>query len=230
MGAMSTNITWSVAIEEQFYLGWVILFYLSKPKFYKYLFLIVILGSMLFRILNNDDGFVLYFHTFSVISDMAVGGGCAYLIINLHDFKDYFTNLKRHWIISIYIIGILAFWFEHQIFPAWLSRFPLTIFYAFIILEQNYSTESLFKMSNFKIISSLGKYTYSLYLLHPIAILGIDIVARLLKISTDTFLRSLSQGILTFFLSLFLSYCSYHFFEKRFLELKKKFAHVQSGS
>jgi peptidoglycan/LPS O-acetylase OafA/YrhL len=230
MGAMSTNITWSVAIEEQFYLGWVILFYFLRPKFYKYLFLFVIIGSMFFRILNSGDGSVLYFHTFSVISDMAVGGGCAYLIMNFQNFKDFFINLKKYTIIFIYIIGILAFWLEHQIFPPWLTRFPLTVFYIFIILEQNYSSNSIFKMGNYKIISSLGKYTYGLYLLHPIALLLIDIVSRLLKISTDTFFKSLLQGVVVFFLSILLSYCSYHFFEKRFLELKKKFSYFQSGN
>lgn len=230
VGAMSTNITWSVAIEEQFYLTWVLLFYFLKPKFYKYLFPSVILASMLFRLINKDDGMVLYFHTFSVISDMAVGGGAAFLAINSRKVTKFINNLNKNTIILVYLIGVTLFWFEHQIFADWLKRFVMTLFYVFIILEQNYGQNSFYKMSRSKRVSSWGKYTYGLYLLHPIAILLCDIFPRLLKVQITSFSGKLLQGIAAFIVSLILSYYVYHYFEKKFLNLKHHFAKIQSGT
>ncbi len=105
-GAMSTNITWSVAIEEQFYLVWVTLFYGLKYRFYKYLFPSIVLGSLFFRFWFREDGAITYFHTFSVISDMAIGGGCAYLAINRQGFTDFFRNLNRNWIFVFYSLWV----------------------------------------------------------------------------------------------------------------------------
>ncbi len=130
----------------------------------------------------------------------------------------------------VYCLGTIVFWFEHQLFPEEFKRLIPTLFYAFVILEQNYSANSIFKMANLRRISSLGKYTYGLYLLHPIAMLICDIAARLSKISTDTFLRSFMQGVIAFFVSIILSYSSYHLIEKKFLKLKNRFSYIQSGS
>ena len=48
-GAMSINITWSVAIEEQFYIVWPLLFFFLPTRFYKFIFPTIILVSLWFR-------------------------------------------------------------------------------------------------------------------------------------------------------------------------------------
>ena len=47
------SVLWSVAIEEQFYLLWPILFYLASPKQYKFIFLGVIIISIIYRRKNT---------------------------------------------------------------------------------------------------------------------------------------------------------------------------------
>ncbi|NNE99534.1 MAG: acyltransferase [Pyrinomonadaceae bacterium] len=228
-GAMSTNITWSVSVEEQFYLVWVVLFFYLRPNLYKYLFPCVIVISAVFRIWNNDNETVLYFHTLSVISDMAIGGLCAFWAIEYEWLKNAFKNANRSIIVLGYITGLVVVWFEHQLFPNWFSRFLPTVFFAFVILEQNYSSKSVFKMSNCKSLSSLGKYTYALYLLHPVGLLFCEIVFRLMSIDIDGLGLKILIGLLAFFVSMVLSYLSYHLLEKRFLILKTRFAHIKSG-
>jgi peptidoglycan/LPS O-acetylase OafA/YrhL len=216
-GAMSTNITWSVAIEEQFYLTWPLLFLTIPRRFYKFIFPAIIIGSGLFRFLHRDDGMVLYFHTFSVISDMAVGGLAAYLAINSKRFTEAISNLRRPAIIISYGAGLALMMLKPD-------RLILSLFFAFVVLEQNYAERSVFKMGRFRLVSKLGVYTYGLYLLHPIALLLIDSTAKYFKAE----IHQLIYGAAGLALSITLSIASYHLLEKRFLLLKARFARVIS--
>ena len=74
-------ILWSVAIEEQFYLVWPILFFITRIKYYKYIFIVVLILSTLFRVFYLHT-IPIDIHTMGVITDMAIGGLGAYLIIN----------------------------------------------------------------------------------------------------------------------------------------------------
>jgi len=232
-GAQITNVTWSVAIEEQFYLCWPLLFLIIKPDFHKVMFLPIILGSLIFRMIHLGDEMVLYFHTLSVISDMAVGGFAAYLAATSFRFNEYIRNTSRPCIVLIYAVGLLLVIFHARVFalsilPA-IERLVLSLFYVFILLEQNYCDRSLFKMSRLRPISKLGTYTYGLYLLHPVAILVVNGSLRMLEIDTRGILGGLLLGTVGLFASIGLSAGSHHFYERKFLALKERFAHIKSG-
>ena len=78
--AMMQNITWSVSIEEQFYLFWPLLFVVAPKRYWLLNILLIIFGSLFFRIAHAQDKIVLYFHTISVLTDLGIGGLFAYLI------------------------------------------------------------------------------------------------------------------------------------------------------
>lgn len=231
-GAMSTNITWSVAIEEQFYLVWPLLFSRIPQRFYKYIFPSIIVLSAAFRLAYADNGMVLYFHSLSVISDMAVGGGAAYLAIKSSSFKDLFAKMPRAAIMSVYLCGGLLLLFRDQIFITpflnMLQRLLFSLLFAFIVCEQNYCRKSFVKMENFKFISKLGIYTYGLYLLHPIVITLIEGASKISIGRTVTGSLGIGVGIVGLILSILLSGASYHWFERRFLDLKRRFTHIAS--
>jgi len=71
--AQNLPILWSVAIEEQFYLFWPLLMILFRRN-RMILFLLVIIGSTIFRYIHADNNLYMVFHTFSVVSDLAMGG------------------------------------------------------------------------------------------------------------------------------------------------------------
>ena len=73
---LSQNITWSIAIEEQFYLFWPLLFFVLPKRAWVYGIVALVLVSIIFRIMNNDQEYVLYFHTLAVLFDLAFGGLC----------------------------------------------------------------------------------------------------------------------------------------------------------
>jgi peptidoglycan/LPS O-acetylase OafA/YrhL len=232
-GAMITNITWSVAIEEQFYLCWPLIFFLLPPRAYKYSFPVIILVSGLFRFHNLQDGMVLYFHSLSVISDMAVGGLTAYLAINSEKFTQLFAGLSRPLILAIYCLGFSVLILREHIFvgpvPATLDRLVCSLFFAFILTEQNYSERSPFKIRRLRLCSMLGIYTYGLYLIHPIAITLLTSGLKATSASTGSIIAGVAVGIGGLLLTVTLSYLSYERFEKRFLGLKRRFSYVLSG-
>ncbi|HYL99831.1 MAG TPA: acyltransferase, partial [Blastocatellia bacterium] len=232
-GAMSTNITWSVCIEEQFYLIWPLMFLIVPRRFYKFIFPGIISLSLIFRLTHLDDGQVLYFHTLSVISDMAVGGLGAYLVINSVSFKQALTQMPRNLIAAIYCVALGLIVLRGQLYemPAArvFERLILGAFFAFIVLDQSFCRNSFLKMGRFKRTSDLGRRTYGLYLLHPIAILALSDLTRLFGVDHRWFTGA-ATGFAGLAVSIGLAAVSYRYYEQAFLRLKGRFTHFVSGS
>jgi peptidoglycan/LPS O-acetylase OafA/YrhL len=223
------NISWSVSVEEQFYLAWAIIFAILTPRHYLYLFLTIITTSALFRWTNSDNHLVTMFHTFSVMSDLAIGGLSAYLVIYNKKFKNFFENLPR-WIIFAgyaFVIPMLMFSRFFYLYTTF-GRILLGLGIAFIIIEQNYSNNSFYQMKNRKMLSALGKYTYGLYLLHPLVIFFVAMFAVKIGLDTKSLFEGSLIGIFSLLMSVFVCYLSYRFFESPFLKLKSRFAYLKT--
>jgi peptidoglycan/LPS O-acetylase OafA/YrhL len=223
------SILWSVAIEEQFYLMWPVVLFIIPVNRYKWLFFGVILLTLLFRMLHHSETRVLQFHSLAVIGDMALGGLLAYYSIFSDAFRNKIRQLPRALISLVYLLALLIFLFRQNLFAGYMMVFErifIGIIFGIIILEQNFSDHSLFKMSQFKRISKLGIYTYGLYCLHVLSLnlaemgfvkLGFDMK----KASTYGFI-----GITGLVFSIVLALLSYYLYESKFLQLKNKFAFI----
>ena len=99
------KITWSVAIEEQFYIFWPLIFAFLPRKFILPSILLVIIGSLIFRFYNADDTYVLFFHTLAVMVDLGTGALFAYLIIRSKKVKAFFENMHPLAILASIILG-----------------------------------------------------------------------------------------------------------------------------
>jgi len=223
------SVLWSVAIEEQFYLAWPLILFFTPIKNYKYVFFSIMLITLLFRIFHHGDERVLQFHTLAVVGDMAFGGLLAYYSIFNASFKKRIEDLPRGWIAGIYLLAIVIFLFRKELFPGFFMVFErlfIGLVCGLIILEQNFSRQSLFKMKNFKWMSKLGIYTYGLYCLHVIAMTFADQGMVKLRLDTSKISTSLLIGGAGFILSIIIALLSYYLFEKRFLKLKDKFAFI----
>ena len=230
--AMTQGIVWSVSIEEQFYLFWPLLMFIFRKKWTNPMFISVIFASLLFRYLNVDDDAALYFHTFSVMGDLALGSIGAYLMISNPKFSGLIRDLPRPVILLCYLLILLGYYVPDQVFhytgSAVFSRIILNSFWLFIILEQCFCANSPFQLGNISSFNSLGKISYGLYMLHPIGILIVDVSLRVLKIPQTSFLILFLSGVAGLSLSILLARLSYRWLEQPFLNLKERFSIIHS--
>jgi peptidoglycan/LPS O-acetylase OafA/YrhL len=232
--ALLLSVLWSVAVEEQFYLTWPLILSVVPLKNFRFVFPAIMLFSIVFRAINmgnNDHEFAIrYFHTFSVIGDMALGGLFAYLVSYENRFKTFVTEMHKGFIIAIYVATLGFTLFKDSIFvPGWpviFERIVIAFLFGMIILEQNYSKHSLFKMGRFKTISKLGIYTYGLYCLHFLGLYFAIKIMDILRLNGSLSWVSFTMITVALLISVVISLLSYHLYEKWFLRLKDKFAFI----
>ncbi len=220
------GVQWSVCIEEQFYIVWPLLFWLmQKTKSFVGLTILLIISSEMFFIVSGIKMKSGDYHFISCFKYLAIGGLLAnWAFYHQEKMVQILSFFSKHLTLAIYIFSLGFIFLQHKILGHF-SIYPYifhvvpALFFSFVIIEQNFSPNSFFKMGKFKILTWLGKISYGLYLTHMI---GINIALLILKdIVNIWYLIPMSL-----FFTITISYLSYHYFEAYFLKLKKSFSKV----
>ena len=218
------GVQWSVSVEEQFYLLAPLLFLAASPKYFPLLQICLIIFSWVFYILHiNESSAIQQYHTISVLNYLSVGSLMAWVsFYHLDRVKIYFKKIPKTFHLIIYFTFLLLVFYlpEMKNFsPAIISisqKILFTLFSVFIILEQNFSSNSFFKAEKFRLLTHLGKISYGIYIYHMVAIY---LVIWIFDLSPDSVLIQILSTIL---LTIIFSELSFRFIEKRISKLKSK--------
>lgn len=231
------GILWSVSIEEQFYLLWPLIIAFVPTKYLLKTFIIIILGSIAFRFFYaRGNVMIIKYHSLSSVSDLATGALIAYLAFR-QSVIDRMEKIPKYAIVIVYILLFILvplhfYVWKFGIYYNHLSSLMPVIFsslFAFIIMEQNYSKHSFYKISNWKIISSFGKYTYGMYCYHIIVFFAVMLIFHLIGVNLNGMSKYtfLFVVITSFFSTLLVSELSYRYYESFFLRLKDRFSLIR---
>ena len=220
---------WSVAVEEQFYLFWgIALFGLFKLKVFKLEVLIVLLyiTSFVFQYFNWLDEKIIYHHTLAVCQDILMGSFIGLSLFKGRNWINRIKQMPKLGVLAIYALGIMLCLAKNKLFDGQLiiiERSVLSLFFAFVILDQIRGDHSFFKFGKIKIFNYLGKISYGIYMYHLV------IMYLLLRfIPFENYSIMAATGIfflLSASLTFMLSDLSYRYIESKFLSLKPKHKH-----
>ena len=219
------NIAWSVAIEEQFYLFWPLLFILfrNNKKLLSFCCVVLFIQTTIYM---GEHGFEACFSTFGNLRYLMAGCWGAFFYTN---YKERITSsylLKPSSFCLIFFLAIfLIAASTMSVSYNFLFRWLLVLFYLYLVI---YSVDKSKGKSN-SIFSFLGKYTYGMYLYHPmIQSFTYIIIGKLGFDYGKGDLLKFIAAMATLLITIGISILSYEYFEKPILKLKNKVSTIQT--
>ena len=232
-------LTWSLAIEEQFYLLWpLIVLCCRRDTLMKICGLAVVIAivSRTLIILFGPAGwmpYVPYNLTFCRMDGLAIGAFIALAVRGPGSIK----SLARYarWILPAMVVALLGIVAYHRSMH-WIGGPGQTLGYtilglmfaSILVLTLNDpGTGIASKIFSQRWLTMLGKYSYALYLFHfPAHIIVRDYVygeKQFLMLGNSRVPGQMIYILLSFALSMVMALLSWHLLEKRFLALKRFF-------
>ncbi len=222
------NITWSIGIEEQFYLIWAPVFKLMIKQLLPVLILITALFFILniinhLRVLHYSESWHLFFNTLQ-FHFMGCGALAAYTVF-FHQAKLLALPVFKAVWLQYILLGFLVLHYTTPI-NQWnplLFDSLLPFLYIWLIITVSINQHSVLKTDH-PWLNWLGKRSYGIYMYHMVAIYFILFLTQKTPLTSAIWLQNTGVFYITaILLTILMSHLSYTYFEKPFLALKEKF-------
>lgn len=224
--------TWSIGVEEQFYIIWPLIIKYTR----NYLLpLFVILVSLVFftnfffwisnsGYIRNERllsvlNFLKWYLSYFRVGSMAIGGMAAYTL-----FFDQQKILRLLYAgpVQYTVYSLLILLFAFGTWVPYIQHELYSCLFAVLILNLAANAKTVLRIEN-KSFNYLGKISYGLYMLHPLAITFAFRLVQLWYQKVEGVVPNLLLYVSTFVLTFLLAFLSYQYFEKVFLKSKHKF-------
>ncbi len=222
--------SWSIGVEEQFYLLWPLLIRKSKNVLKSILWIagtiITLKGLILLSapFVKIESLIVLKkFLAMSKLECMALGGLGAYFLFHKKEQLLHIIYKPLSQILSVIMIPILIYFIPTALED--ILHLLFSISFLVIILNVAGNEKSLLKFEN-RVLQYLGRISYGFYMFHVMCIVfTIHTLDKYIGLNNDitTPQHILLYGI-SFLLTVAVSSLSYHIFEMAFIRLKDKYA------
>ncbi len=229
------NPTWSIGVEEQFYLLWPWIMRAKRPLIYILSIIIVVhllsnnfIGSLLAsaggrllfpthfagtKILQVISRFFTFWASFK-IDAMAIGALGAYAVYKKSSFLPFIFS-KTFQVVLYSAAAVLL------LFPELANYQFYSVVFLLIIMNLAINKQTLFHL-NYKPLNYLGKISYGIYMLHAFTILpAIYLTTRLLHLPVNFFTEVLCC-LISLAITVLVAALSFRYFESFFLRMKKR--------
>jgi peptidoglycan/LPS O-acetylase OafA/YrhL len=186
----------------------------------------------------NKEGMAEYhpfvFNTVNVMFDFMIGSYIAYFSFFKYKTYGFLKKVSKRTIGFLYL-GFMAylifrirllFDFGKEVSPFLLflaDKILVSVFAGFFLFEQNFCSNSVFKLAKIKFLSATEKYMYGMYVMIPFgAYYGYKLISFFKSEETLT-LVLLAEPLLGFMITIVLAVLSYEFIEKSFVKMKKEY-------
>lgn len=229
------GMTWSLAVEEHFYLVWPLLVFLQRPRALARTCVALIVTAFALRcglLLAGRNPIAVYVLTFCRMDSLAIG---ALLAVVLRDpgWRAAFAAWPRRLLLPLLLASLtVIFWGT----PGWGRNRVQTVGYTLFALTgamliaralQWSAGQPVKRVLTSRLVVAFGKYSYALYMIHmPLRAAFRDMVmpyANFPRLFGSALPGHVIFYLVTGGLSFGAAFLSYHLYEKHFLKLKRLF-------
>ena len=212
------RVTWSLAIEEQFYLVWPVIVWLAPPRMLKPLALSALFLSMAVRwsvLIGLIPPLTIYMNTLTRLDGLSLG---AFLALWIPQADERVVRLAG---IAAVGLALPATIYLGSVHPGHWAFFSIVAACFAGMLCLAITTE---KLSKIGFLKYTGKISYALYLIHvPVFAFGAAYGLGNILFPHSPIMAEVALFAISFVTCYALAAASWYFFESKILKLKSRF-------